>query len=86
VVLVLLALGAEAVGDLLQRRWRAAWPAWIPALGVAAVLGSVNLGGPGRMGWIPDPVARPEQFNRGRDVWTTYPDGKTVREPASAGK
>jgi hypothetical protein len=86
VVLVLLALGAEAVGDLLQRRWRAAWPAWIPALGVAAVLVSVNLGGPGRMGWIPDPVARPEQFTRGRYVWTTYPDGKTVREPASAGK
>jgi hypothetical protein len=74
------------VSDVLEKRWRTAWSAWIPPLAVAAILVSVNLGGPGRMGWIWAPFTKPEQFDRGRFLWTTYPDGKTVREPDRAGK
>lgn len=86
VVLVLMALGAEAVGDAVGKRGRGEWLAWIPPLAVAAVLVSVNLGGTGRMGWIWGPVTKPEQFDRGRYLWITYPDGKTVREPDPSGK
>jgi hypothetical protein len=86
VVVVLMALGIEVVSDVLNKRWRTAWSAWLPAVAVAAVLFFVNRGGPGRMGWFPDPVPRTEQFDRGRFLWTTYPDGKTVREPDPAGK
>jgi hypothetical protein len=74
------------VGDAVGKRGRGEWLAWIPPLAVAAVLVSVNLGGTGRMGWIWGPVTKPEQFDRGRYLWITYPDGKTVREPDPSGK
>jgi hypothetical protein len=86
VILMLLALGSEAVGHFLEKRWRSDRLTWIPPLAVAAILISVNLGGTGRMRWTLTKVEVPQQFDRGRYLWTTYPDGKTVREPDPNGK
>jgi hypothetical protein len=86
VVLVLIALGTESVSDALLKRLRGAWLVCVPPLAVAALLASVNFRGVGRMGWIPERFTNPQQFDRGRFLWITYPDGKTVREPDASAK
>lgn len=86
VVLMLLGLGLEAASEACAGRWKRPWLAWAPAFATAVLLIAVNQGGPGRIGWIQSPFKLPEQFDRGRFLWITYPDGRTVRVPDPTGK
>ena len=86
VILVLLGLGLEAAGEACKRLGKRAWLFWVPTLCFAALLLAVNRGGAGRLGWTQPPFTKPEQFDRGRFLWITYPDGKTLRVPDPNGR
>jgi hypothetical protein len=86
VVLALLGLGLEAAGEACKRQWEYRVFSWVPALVFIAFLVAVNCGGMGRMGWTQPPFTQPAVFDRGRFLWITYPDGRTLRVPDPNGK